>query len=293
MTENTQPTVANLLGMARTAEIGNNLAEAESYYTRVLEVDPTQSEAWIGKGKAAGWQSSMSNMRFTETLVAFEHAIGTAQPAQRQQVIESCVFEINKLVSILYDVARKHMLQFVALENTWATYLGQVGQMLSALETAHTWLPNEKITLENIVHLCKDNIEGITYRDQFDNNTSKAWHLSETYEAKLLQQLNTASEKLKAIDPTYTAPQIEKKKPEGCFVITATMGDALHPSVLLMRRFRDQWLLSQRWGRLAVRYYYKFGPAVARFIARSSARRAISYRLIVKPATWFAGRVLK
>ncbi len=293
MSDSSQPPVANLLGLARTAEIGNNLAEAEIYYTRVLEIDPTISEAWIGKGKAAGWQSSMSNMRFGELLTAFEHAIGTTSIADKQQVVTSCVLEVNKLVSTLYGMARKHMLEYVALQNTWANYLGQIHQMLSALETAQGWLPNDKNTLENIVHLCKDNIEGVTFRDQFDNNTPKGWHLSDQYEALLTQKLSAASEKLKALDPSYTTPQIEKKKPDSCFVVTATMGDPDHPTVLLMRRFRDQWLLSKPWGELVVDRYYRYGPAAARFISRSQIRRVISYKLVVAPAAWLAKRVVK
>lgn len=293
MSDSSQPTVANLLGLARTAEVGNNLAEAEIYYTRVLEIDPTISEAWIGKGKAAGWQSSMSNMRFGELLTAFGHAIGTIPIADKQQVMTSCVFEVNKLVSTLYGMARKHMLEYVALQNTWANYLGQIQQMLSALETAQGWLPNDKNTLENIVHLCKDNIEGVTFRDQFDNNTPKGWHLSDQYEALLTQKLSAASEKLKTLDPSYAAPQIEKKKPDSCFVVTATMGDPEHPTVLLMRRFRDQWLLSKPWGELVVERYYRYGPAAARFISRSQIRRVISYNLVVAPAAWLAKRVVK
>ena len=51
----TAPTVSlsNLLGMARTALEADNVSEAESYFNRVLELDPRNSEAWIGKGKAA------------------------------------------------------------------------------------------------------------------------------------------------------------------------------------------------------------------------------------------------
>ena len=61
---NVGPTLKNLLGLARTADISGNAAEAEIYYNRVLEIDPSISEAWFGKGKSAGWQSSIKNMRF-------------------------------------------------------------------------------------------------------------------------------------------------------------------------------------------------------------------------------------
>jgi hypothetical protein len=51
--------VATLIGMAKTAELGSNNAEALGYYNRALEIDPTIVDAWIGKGKAASWQSTL------------------------------------------------------------------------------------------------------------------------------------------------------------------------------------------------------------------------------------------
>jgi DNA-directed RNA polymerase subunit RPC12/RpoP len=287
------PSITNLLGLARTADIAGNAAEAETYYNRVLEIDPTISEAWIGKGKSAGWQSSVVNMRFGEVLTSFGHAIGTAPEREKPEIISSCVNEVNRLVVTLYGMARKHMLEYVALRNTWAEYLNQVGQMLTTLETAGAWLPTDKTTLENIVHLCKDNIEGVNYRDPYDNNTAKNWHLTPQYEALIRQKLDAAASALKAIDPTYAPPAVEKKKPDSCFVVTATMGDAQHPTVNLLRRFRDQWILTQPGGRTFVSWYYHHGPQAANFIRHSRLLRALSFILIVTPAAWLARRFVK
>ena len=84
----------------------------------MLELDPTISEAWVGKGKAAGWQSTIVNMRFGEVLAAFSHAIATAPEPEKIATIQSCLNEVNTLVSTLYGMARKHMLEFVSLPNT-------------------------------------------------------------------------------------------------------------------------------------------------------------------------------
>lgn len=289
---NAGPSIANLLGMARTAYAGGNHAEAEAYFNRVLELDPTISEAWLGKGKAAGWQSSLVNMRFGEVIAAFSHAIATVQESEKDITVQSCVTEANVIVVALYGIARKHMLEYVSLPNIWADYLGQVNQMLSTLETVSTWLP-DRTTFENIVHLCKDNIEGVTYRDQFDNNMSKGWHLSPDYEAITRKRLDYAANKLREIDPSYTAPDAEAKKPDSCFVITATMGDPHHPTVNLMRKFRDQWILKRRGGSQFVSWYYKHGPAIARLVGKKRIFQKISYVLIVAPAASLARRLLE
>ncbi|MFS2217651.1 CFI-box-CTERM domain-containing protein [Telluria sp. Tellsp104] len=287
------PNIDNLLGMARNASQAGNVEEAQSYYNRVLELDPTVSEAWLGKGKAAGWQSSLAHMRFTEMLLAFNHAVANAPADTKSAVIAQCVQEANVLIVTLYGMARKNLLEFVALANTWTTYIAQVAQMLDALEAVHEWNRQHRDTLENIVHLCKDNIEGITYRDPYQNNVSKGWKLSPEYEAKMRSRLNAATTKLRLIDPGYMAPEVEVKKPDACFVVTATMGDADHPTVKFMRLFRDEWIMQKRWGNHFVDTYYKYGPIAARFISRSSLRRKISFVAIVTPAEWVARRLIR
>lgn len=278
-------TLGNLLGMARTASLANNIVEAESYFNRVLELDPRNSEAWLGKGKSAAWQSTISNIRINEMVVTFNHAIGVVDEGMRRSTIESCVDELNQLVVTLYGMANKHMQEFVALEGTWEAYIVQVSQLLDGLDSALTWDPNNQNTLENIVHLCKDNIEGVTYRDPYDNNLPKGWTLSPEYEQMMRQKLEVASEKLKQLNPSYVAPNVETKKPDACFVVTATMGDENHPTVILLRQFRAEVLAGNAIGEAFIRWYYRHGPKFARVIRGRPIARILSYCLIVVPAT--------
>jgi hypothetical protein len=278
------PTLANYLGLARTALRAGNSSEAEQYFNRVLEIDPTISEAWVGKGKAAAWQSSLANIRLSEMEVAFSHAIATADDGEREAVVAICVHEMNELVAAVYGLARSHMLEFVAMDDAWATYLGRVSQLIAGLDSALSWDATSQVTLQNIVHLCKDNIEGVAYRDPFDNNLPKAWHLSPQYEAQLRAKLESASGRLRALDPTFSAPVLEKKKADTCFVVTATMGSPDHPHVVTLRSFRDQEIATRRLGRVFVDWYYKNGPMLASIIANRSMLRTASLILIVTPA---------
>jgi hypothetical protein len=289
----TGPSVVNLLGMARTASTAGNQAEAEIYFNRVLEIDPTISEAWIGKGKAAGWLSTIGHIRFSEMLVAFGHAIATAPDAQKEAQSRECLHEVNLLVVTVYGMARKHLIEFVALPNIWADYLAQVAEMLTTLEQALAWDPLDKITLENIVHLCKDNIEGINYRDQFDKNLPKVWFLSPDYERLIRQKLEFAAGALKALDPAYVAPVAQAKKADACFVVTATMGDEHHPTVMIMREFRDQWLVEKPGGKPFIAWYYVYGPLAANVIRDSPVLRKLCYAMVIWPAAWVARRIMK
>jgi hypothetical protein len=282
------PTLNNYLGLARTALRAGNGPEAEQYFNRVLEIDPTISEAWIGKGKAAAWQSSLANIRLAEMEVAFSHAIAMASDAERKSVVDLCVNEMNSLVVTLYGMARKYMLEYVSLDQTWVTYLSQISQLLAGLDTALSWDGSNQTTLKNIVHLCKDNIEGVAYRDQFDNNTPKSWHLSPQYEAQIQTKLDSASTQLRALDSTYSPPVLNKQKADACFVVTATMGSPDHPYVTALRLFRDHELATRPIGRLFIKWYRKNGPKLAAVIADRPVLRHATLHLIVRPTATLA-----
>jgi len=61
----------------------------------------------------------------------------------------------------------------------------------------------------------------------------------------------------------------EKKTP--CFIATAAYGSPLHPSVRILRDFRDKYLMPSRLGRVLVRFYYKYSPFLANFITKHKA----------------------
>jgi len=60
----------------------------------------------------------------------------------------------------------------------------------------------------------------------------------------------------------------------GCFIATAAYGSAFHPKVAVLRRFRDQHLLTNAPGRGLTALYYRTSPPVAAFIQDRPALRA-------------------
>lgn len=53
----------------------------------------------------------------------------------------------------------------------------------------------------------------------------------------------------------------------GCFIATAAFGSPLASEIVIIRKFRDQYLLQNSLGRLFVEKYYKYSPPLAEFIA--------------------------
>jgi len=60
----------------------------------------------------------------------------------------------------------------------------------------------------------------------------------------------------------------------GCFIATAAYGSYMEPHVITLRSFRDEYLLSNKLGRLLVDGYYKYAPPVADFITKHGTLKA-------------------
>lgn len=285
------PALENLLGMARTAEAANNVDEAVTYYNRVLEMDPNLAEAWIGKGRSAGLQSTLVHLRISESIVAFNHAIANTPVQHREEVINTCADETNRLVATIYGMSVRQAHDFAALDGQWAAHIGRVTQLLQALETVRTWRPDNKTTLENIVTLCAQLIEGVQYVG-FDR-TPKVNFLVPQFEQAMRTQMLSAANRLAEIDPHFEIPNPVAKKPaSACFVVAATMGSEDHPTVHTLRQFRDRWLNKRGWGRDLISLYYQKGPAAAHYIRHRKLARVVTYAVFVAPAAAVASLIL-
>lgn len=73
----------------------------------------------------------------------------------------------------------------------------------------------------------------------------------------------------------------------GCFIATAAFGSGMADKVVLLKDFRDRFLLTNGPGTSFVKLYYQYSPPVARFIAQHDSLRAV-VRILLYPFVFFA-----
>lgn len=71
----------------------------------------------------------------------------------------------------------------------------------------------------------------------------------------------------------------------GCFIATAAYGSYLDPNVMVLRKFRDRYLLTNRPGKALVYFYYSTSPPIADFISRHGWVK-VAVRLFLTPLVY-------
>jgi lysophospholipase L1-like esterase len=61
----------------------------------------------------------------------------------------------------------------------------------------------------------------------------------------------------------------------GCFIATAAFGSSLEPNVIVLKEFRDKYLMVSGWGKRFVEFYYRTSPLIANIIANNESLKFV------------------
>jgi hypothetical protein len=207
------PTVESLLKLARTAKEAKNYEEAYSYYNKVLELDSSNFESWLGKAESAAWQSSIDNFRVQELVTNFEKAMTCCPQETKGPLISKGIADLNVVLVAMYKHISKYMYEGGKLPQVRNAYYNRCQLLVSAWEVLNKYDPNNKQIIDNIIDVCQSQIEGVEY------NPAPGQHpifktysnITPEYKSTLNSKITLYVSKRSALDPSYIRP-IPKKK---------------------------------------------------------------------------------
>lgn len=109
--------ISNYYTMAENAYEAGNKQEAESYCNKIIEIDPSNYKAWFLKGKAAGWQSTLRNIRIEESVNCFTQAIDNAPEDEVEEIKAEAASEISSLSTALVRLSCDNFAKYPSEEN--------------------------------------------------------------------------------------------------------------------------------------------------------------------------------
>jgi hypothetical protein len=164
--------VRNWSKIARTAMESGNYGEAYDFFTRILEVDGENSEAWIGKAEAAGRMSTIQNCRLPEMVTGVKTAVDCAAQNDREKLMVRAARFVAAIASEHYQSMKSQLVPYFHDENSWHEYLRQCWIVLNTLESAHQLLTRDKEIISQILIICNDSLKCNSYRNPSNGRIS-------------------------------------------------------------------------------------------------------------------------
>lgn len=109
--------IESYLNMAINAVDAGNNQEAESYANKVIELDTTNSIAWMVKGAAAGWQTTGVNNRFNEAIDCWINAIENINDENALRVLGYIYDTVNHLANAIVQLHCNHFVDYRSEDN--------------------------------------------------------------------------------------------------------------------------------------------------------------------------------
>jgi len=118
----------------------------------------------------------------------------------------------------------------------------------------------------------------------FDANGGQISNSAAVTAADAPFEVSGATESAVAVDDAFQ-DALDAADDGNCFIATAAYGSYLEPEVIELRRFRDEFLLTNGPGRAFVAWYYRHSPPLAAAIRRHEAYR-FGVRVLLSPVVY-------
>jgi tetratricopeptide (TPR) repeat protein len=191
----------SLIMIAETALDGGNNQEAIDYYNKSIEKVLTNSDAWLGKGIATLYSSTLGDIKIMEAISYWKNAIKFATDQNAMQRRVSTI--INNTVLTFFPNIENHYAEFHDLKNSYTEFVQKFLLLENALSFAISIEGDNIIVLENGYDLCQ---KVITAHGRYNKSGASTSFDKETN--KTLNKLSKAIENATVPKELY---EIEEK----------------------------------------------------------------------------------
>ena len=252
----------NLYELARRAKDTNNNENASKYYDQILVKEPNSWEAqfYVVYFKSMGCKIAEISSAATNINNCIEPVLNLVKTNvdnddEQQKIISEIVDKTINISNMLDNAASNHFNSINArVQNKFVQkYVNNVFSVILLLYN----LGNKLIE-----------IFGETYKNQ----AIKCWKLGIEKHKRIFgffvdkesneKTINIYVAKIQEYEPTYEKPKLNKG---GCYVATSVYGSYDCPEVWTLRRFRDNILDNNIFGRLFIKTYYATSPTIVKY----------------------------
>ena len=284
--------IDNLIVLAKNAQEVGNYDEAKNYYSKVLELQPTNCDALVGKGISALYSSNLGDIKSDELIGYISKAIEYKKKEENiskqdlnQFIVESAK-ALYQAATVVFQVSKTHYDEYWKLENSAPEYWNRLGKVVKIFiyvvsltepdnirqseEGKFCYLEGMKFIVICCVEICKQRqyVSGIVNPGQILESEVKSEikpnaSLHQTY----MELYDKMCEKIKEVEEDYQPDSINRNKEiqGGCYIATSVYGSYDCPQVWTLRRFRDYTLDESRYGRAFIKYYYAISPTFVKW----------------------------
>lgn len=226
--------VSTWMKMAESAADAGNNKEAYEYYTKVLEVEPSNWRAIFGKGKAAAWQSTLGNSRTSELYQAVNTAINIIDNLgmKKEEVAEiknEFAIAIYNVNNAFLDLKTQNFEKYddkyydMHFDEWWEVHYEQGTENLRQTEDVITLIDDldddlsksnvfemKKHMCDVLVHICDCSD---TYWDSYSQNYLQCFGLVETTKKPFVEKYIKLVSEIREKEPDYKTTKYSQLDP--------------------------------------------------------------------------------
>jgi tetratricopeptide (TPR) repeat protein len=209
------PPVGHLIQLAQAAEASGNHEEAYQYWTRALEVDPTNANAWLGKAISAGWQSNLIQDRLAEMISGIDQAL-IYSGKDRTKLAEEASNRIVEVVQAYYGLSIDHTMEFISVDTSWPEHIERSLSMLASMQKGIELAPNDLHAKTETLAIVEALLKGIEYPKGELSEGFEYLNVPPELRPRLESIRIDLVAKIKVQDPTYVVKEVKPVKGPGC-----------------------------------------------------------------------------